>query len=191
MGRDMTSVAHSSDDGSLLAAYRAGQASAFEALVRRHYPGMLRIAERRCGLGATADDAVQQALIRAHRYLRGTTQIDNVAAWLRRVVHNCATDLLNSERRQRVGYELSIDLPAPADSPLERQELKAIVAEAIGQLPDVYRRPLTMRYLYGIEAREIAARLNENIHSVKSRLARGRRELRRRLEPVLRRAGYV
>ena len=48
-----------------------------------------------------------------------------------------------------------------------------------------------MRYLDGLDAREIAERLGDNINSIKSRIARGRRELRRRLEGVLCREGYL
>ncbi|MHC4550325.1 MAG: RNA polymerase sigma factor [Planctomycetota bacterium] len=179
------------DDGALIAAFRAGQAGAFEVIVRRHYPGLLRVAEQRCGAGALAEDAVQTALIRAHRYLRGPGTVENLGAWLRRVVHNCATDLLKTERRDRAGLDLAAKLAAPTEEALERKELRQIVAEAIDRLSEIYRAPLTMRYLHGIDAKEIAAQLGDNLHSVKSRIARGRRELRRRLEQVLAKAGYL
>ena len=67
------------------------------------------MAEHRCGAGALADDAVQTALVRAHRYLKGTGPVENLGAWLRRVVHSCATDLLKAERGTA---ELTEDLPA-------------------------------------------------------------------------------
>lgn len=184
-------MAGKGDDGALLAAFRQGHPSAFEAIVRRHYPGLLRVAEQRCGTGALAEDAVQAGLIRAHRYLSGTGAVENLGAWLRRIVYNCATDLLRTERRDRPGAEYLNGVAAPADPRLERTELRELVAGAIGKLPDIYQAPLRMRYLHGIEAREIAAQLNDNVHSVKSRIARGRRELRRRLEHILEKAGYL
>ncbi len=176
------------DDGGLVAAFRAGRGAAFDLIVERHYKGMLRVAEQRCGSGALADDAVQTALMRAHRYLRGPGQVENLGAWLRRVAHNCATDLLKAERP---GVELTEDLPAAEVEGVEGKELRQILEEAILRLPETYREPLTMRYIHGIEAREIAEQLKDNIHSVKSRIARGRRELRRRIEGVLRRSGYL
>ena len=44
------------DDHALLAAFRAGELSAFERIVRRHYGGLVRLAERRCGGGALVED---------------------------------------------------------------------------------------------------------------------------------------
>lgn len=187
----MTQVAAAQDDGALVAAFRAGRSGAFEAIVRRHYPVLLRVAERRCGTGALAEDAVQAALVRAHRYLRGSGAIENLGAWLRRIVSNCATDLVKRERGERAGLELAAGLPAPVRDTPERRELVELVAAAIEELPDIYRAPLTLCYLHGIEAREIALQLGDNLNSVKSRIARGRRELRRRLEAVLMRAGYL
>ena len=172
-------------------AFRAGSSGAFEVIVRRHYPGLLRVAEQRCGAGALAEDAVQAALVRAHRYLRGPGTVENLGAWLRRVVYNCATDLLKTHRRDRAGLDLARDVAAPADDTIERAELRRIVKDGIQKLPEIYRAPLTMCYLHGIEAREIAIQLDDNLHSIKSRIARGRRELRRRLEHVLVKAGYL
>jgi RNA polymerase sigma-70 factor (ECF subfamily) len=187
----MTRSAPTTDDGALLAAFRGGEIAAFEAIVRRHYAGLLRVAEQRCGSGALAEDAVQTALVRAHRYLKGNGTVDNLGAWLRRVVQNCATDLLKTERRNRVDLDVAGGIAAPAEGGQEGSELTGLVRDAIGRLPDIYREPLTLRYLHGVEAREIAARLGDNLNSVKSRIARGRRELRRLLESVLRKAGYL
>lgn len=178
------------DDGTLLLAFQDGRAGAFEAIARRHYPTMLRVAEQRCGGGALAEDAVQTALVRAYRYLRKDRAITNLGAWLRRVVLNCANDLLG----QIPGHSAPIDVAAAEAAPievLEREELRGLVAGAIDRLPDTYREPLHLCFLEGLEAREVAARLNDNLNSVKSRIARGRRELRRRLENVLKRAGYL
>jgi len=177
-----------SDDGGLVAAFRAGRGGAFDRIVERHYRAMLRIAEQRCGMGALADDAVQTALVRAHRYLRGTGRIENLGAWLRRVVYNCATDLL---KRERGDAELTEDVPAGEAEGVEGKELRRILEDAIARMPEIYREPLLMRYVHGLEAREIAEQLKENLHSVKSRIARGRQELRRRVETVLKRSGYL
>ena len=178
-------------DGRLVDAFRAGQGQAFEEIVRRHYPALLRVAEQRCGPSALAQDAVQAALVRAHRYLRGAGAVDNLGAWLRRIVYNCSTDLLKRNDRRSVSLATDFPVPAPAREGLELKELRALVAEAIAKLPEIYRAPLAMSYLHGLDAREVARQLNENLHSIKSRIARGRRELRRRLEPALIRAGYL
>jgi RNA polymerase sigma-70 factor (ECF subfamily) len=167
------------------------EASAFEAIVRRHYGGLVRLAEQRCGGGALVEDAVQTGLIRAHAYLRRNGEVSNLSAWLRRVVYNCATDLLERERKSRPEFD-RIAEPAAAESDrLERHELRALVAAAISRLGEPYREPLRMHYLDGLESKEIAIRLHDNLNSIKSRIARGRRELRRRLEGVLSREGYL
>jgi len=186
MGRTLTDA----EDSALVAAFRAGRVDAFEAIVRRHYPGLLRIADLRSGGGAMAEEAVQSALVRAHGALRRSPAVENLGAWLRRVVQNCATDLLAARRTAPAPL---VEIAAQGAAPhagLERAELRRLVAEAIARLPDLYRAPLTLHILEDLDAREIATRLGDNLHSIKSRLARGRRELRRRLEGVLARAGY-
>jgi RNA polymerase sigma factor (sigma-70 family) len=179
------------DDCELLRAYQAGRVEAFEAIVRRHYAPLLRAAEQRCGAGLLAEDAVQAGLVRAHRYLLRTRGVENLGAWLRRVVLNCANDLLRDARRELPAP------PAPAaasvsnvSDAIEAAELRTLVRDAISRLPAIYRDPLELCFLDGLESQEIAERLGENVNSVKSRIARGRRELRRRLEGVLRRAGW-
>ena len=180
------------DDAVLVDAYRAGNSGAFEVIVRRHYAGLLERADRRCGRGALAEDAVQTALVRAHRYLKTAAAVENLGAWLRRIVDNCASDLLRRERREITVSEpiTEVVLDDPG-RPLERRELEGLVRGAIERVPKTYREVLFLRFLMGLEAKEIAERLDENIHSVKSRIARGRRELRRRLEGVLTRGGYL
>lgn len=179
------------DDRSLLAAFRQGKTEAFESIVRRHHPRLLRIAERRCGGGALAEDAVQIAFVRAHRYLRTTGPIENLGAWLRRIVHNCANDLLRTERRDRLGLDAVGEVAAPDQAAGDDKELRGIIAQGIERLPEIYREPLRLCYLHGLKAREISIRLDENLHSVKSRIARGRAELRRRLRGTLERGGWL
>jgi len=190
---EMADLAGDSDDRALLAAFQAGEAYAFEAIVSRHYAGLVRLAEQRCGAGALVEDAVQTGLIRAYSYLRRDGQVENLGAWLRRIVYNCATDLLTRERKGNPGLDQIVDPGVPAAQPLrlERAELRALVSAAISRLGEVYREPLRLRYLEGYEAREIAEQLGDNLNSIKSRIARGRRELRRRLEGVLVREGYL
>ena len=189
----MFEMAVEPDDRDLLAAFRDGEAYAFDAIVRRHYAALVRLAEQRCGGGALAEDAVQTGLIRAHGYLSRDGEVENLGPWLRRIVYNCATDLLSRERRDGPALDQILEPGEPAPQPLrlERAELRALVEAAISRLNDIYREPLRLRYLEGLEAREIADRLDDNLNSIKSRIARGRRELRRRLEGVLQREGYL
>jgi len=188
----MTQSVPITGDGALLAAFRAGEKGAFEGIVRRHYRGLVRVAEQRCGARALAEDAVQNALVRAHRYLRTNGAVENLGAWLRRVVYNCATDLLKTERRNQVSLDQAAEVAAaPEIGGAESGELEALVRRAIENLAPLYREPMKLRYLHGVEAREIALRLKDNLNSVKSRLARGRRELRRLLETVLEKGGYL
>ncbi len=182
------------EDSALVTAFQAGDPSAFEIIVRRHYASLLGVADRRCGGGALAEDVVQTALVRAHRYMQRSGAIQNLGGWLHRLVQNCATDLLRIERRRLSGTQLEEGLEASGTDSrerVERAELRELILGGIERLPDIYREPLRMRYLMGLDARDIAEQLSDNLHSVKSRLARGRRELRRRLESRLERAGYL
>jgi RNA polymerase sigma-70 factor (ECF subfamily) len=182
-----------SDDAALVARARAGDAEAFERLVREHGGRMLATARRLVRSDDEAHDVVQDAFLAAFRALDGFTGAARLSTWLHRIVVNAALMRLRTRRRRR---EESIEdiLPrfddaggwaeppsswdAEAETRLERAEIRGRVRAAIDRLPENYRAVLVLRDIEDLDTDETAAALGVTENAVKTRLHRARQALR-------------
>jgi RNA polymerase sigma-70 factor, ECF subfamily len=166
-----------SDRALVLAAAR-GDETAFAALVARHRPRLVRYATARCGRDAAqAEDAVQDALVRAHRAILGGKVPEDTQAWLFAIVRNRCADF---HRAARPTSELPAELPADAPSALElveRGERVALALDAVGRLPLAQRTALVGRELEGRSYEELAQRQATTVGAIKSLLHRARSTL--------------
>jgi RNA polymerase sigma-70 factor (ECF subfamily) len=165
-------------DHALLHATARGDEAAFAALVARHRPRLVRYATSRCGRdGALAEDAVQDALVRAHRaILAGKVPVD-VEAWLYAIVRNRCHDYF---RAARPTAPLPPELPGGAPSAFEevaRGERLAGALDAVEALPSAQRAALVGRELEGRSYEELALRQATTVSAVKSLLHRARATL--------------
>lgn len=170
-------------DGALVRQAMAGDLAAFEALVVRHQAAVLRVTTRILG-PEEAEDAAQDALLRAFHRLprfRGEAPFRN---WLLRIAHNTALNALARRVPEPVGepFELAragVDPPAsltPAEA-LEVSERRERLRLKIRQLTPVHRDVLVLRDLEGLSYEEIAVATDAPLGSVKGRLHRARGEL--------------
>jgi RNA polymerase sigma factor (sigma-70 family) len=167
-----------STDRALLLATARGDESAFAALVARHRPRLVRYATSRCGRDAAlAEDAVQDALVRAHRAIvAGKVPVD-VQAWLFAIVRNRCHDYF---RANRPTAPLPPELPGGSPSAfdeVERGERLAGALDAVDQLPTAQRAALLGRELEGRSYEDIAERQATTVAAVKSLLHRARATL--------------
>ena len=165
-------------DHALLRATARGDEAAFAALVARHRPRLVRYATSRCGRDAAlAEDAVQDALVRAHRAIvAGKVPVD-VEAWLYAIVRNRCHDYF---RAARPTAPLPPELPGGAPSAfevVERSERLAGALDAVEALPRAQRAALVGRELEGRSYEEIAVRQATTVSAVKSLLHRARATL--------------
>jgi RNA polymerase sigma factor (sigma-70 family) len=165
-------------DHALLRAAAGGDEAAFAALVARHRPRLVRYATSRCGRDAAlAEDAVQDALVRAHRAIvAGKVPVD-VEAWLYAIVRNRCHDYF---RAARPTAPLPPELPGGAPSAfevVERGERLAGALDAVEALPSAQRAALVGRELEGRSYEEIALRQATTVSAVKSLLHRARATL--------------
>jgi len=186
------------NDPAFLAALRAGDRAAFEALVRDSTGRMLAVARRFLRNDEDAQDAVQDAFIQAHKALPQFEGRSSLQTWLHAItVRSCLMRL----RRQRTRNETSIDplLPqfqedghrahvGPAwtsgESSAATEEQRGLIRAAIDKLPDDYRNILLLRDIEEMDTREAAAQLDISESLVKTRLHRARQALRTLLEPI-------
>src|SRR5262245_21501862 len=128
-----------------------------------------------------ADDVVQEAFATE---LATRAPAQNRAGWLTRVVQNLARRRLRELARRRHRHA---SLPPPATAPaaddvLAQVEVHRLVADAVLQLGEPYRRALVLRFWHDLPPRAIARRLGMPVATVKTHLQRGLAELRQRLD---------
>jgi RNA polymerase sigma-70 factor (ECF subfamily) len=197
-----TPAARAADpDSALLARLRAGDDGAFETLVRAYGPRLYATARRLLRAEEDARDAVQDAFLQAFRGLDRFAGDARLSTWLHRIVVNAALMKLRTRRRKP---EASIDdlLPKflddghqaePAspwrrapETPLEREQVRALVRSKIDELPESYRVVLVLRDVEELDTEETAALLGLSANAVKTRLHRARQALRQLLDPHFR-----
>jgi RNA polymerase sigma-70 factor (ECF subfamily) len=175
-------------DEALAAKAAAGDAAAFDALVRAHTDLMYRVALRVCGDPTDAEDVVQDAWIAAWRALPGFRADAKISTWLYRVVSNTALAHL---RRRKASVPLSevgaVDVvdarPTPEGQTL-LQERAAAVHRAIAALEPSQRVPLVLRELEGLSYAEVAEVLGVDTAALHRRLHRARVALLAKLKEL-------
>jgi len=175
------------DERQLIVRSQRGDKTAYGELVKQYRLLLLSISYRLSGDPELAEDATQEAFLRAWQHLPGfeLKQPGGFRAWLCRIVTNVTIDELRRQR-PRVPLE-ALDLPdgTQPDSEYIRRERAEVVQAAIATLPERSRAALVLREYGQLSYQEIADALNIPIGTVMSRLNYARRQLRTLLEPYL------
>jgi RNA polymerase sigma factor (sigma-70 family) len=152
--------------------------AAFEALLRRHGPMVLRVARRILGHDADAEDVFQATFLLLSRAAHSIRKPEAVAGWLHGVAHRLALSA-RARRGRRQIEEQRAARARPTESAWH--DLEETLHEVIARLPEKYRTPLVYCYLEGWTQEEVARQLSVPLGTVHSWLARGREMLRARL----------
>ncbi len=177
-----TQIAES--EAALTARAQQGDREAFAALIRSHYPGLVRVIYRLCGDAGLAEDAAQETFLKAWQRLISFTPGTSLKSWLYRIGVNTALDAL------RRGWNAPVDLEAvsaaddaagPEEALLQKERSRTVQA-AILSLSEANRAILVLREYGGLSYAEIAAVLDIPAGTVMSRLNYARNRLRERLE---------
>ena len=164
-------------DAQLVAAARSGDRAAFATLIERHYALLLRMCARITGDRERAQDAAQEAVLRAMLSLDRLARPERFGAWLVGIGLNVARE--PPRRPPAGGAECSA--ADPAASPVaaaEARETADRVRSAIATLPPGQREAVTLFYLAGLDHAETAAHLGTAVSAVKTRLHKARASLR-------------
>jgi RNA polymerase sigma factor (sigma-70 family) len=148
--------------------------AAFRELFRRHTPALYQLGVRLLGgTGRGAEDAVQEAWLRAAKGLAAFQWRSSLRTWLTGITINCCRERLR-ERRAGETAELGGG-PAQAANPMA---LCLDLERAVLGLPDGFREVFVLHEVEGFTHEEIAARLGIEVGTSKSQLSRARRALR-------------
>jgi RNA polymerase sigma-70 factor (ECF subfamily) len=135
------------------------------------------------GNRADAEEAVQDAFLRAWRFRDALTSVPSIKPWLYRVVVNSCYSKLRQEiphRDHRAGDGGLVAHVSRTDDPAdcaERSEVAEVVLAALQQLPVSLRVPVVLRYYADLSERDIALAIGRRPGTVKSRLHEARRRL--------------
>jgi len=172
----------SDPDEELVRRTLSGDMAAFEELVERHRPVVYRVAARVVGR-EEAEDATQEAFLRAYHRLERFRGESTFRTWLLRIAHNTA---VNAARR-RLPEPVEVDpdgeeaVVAPSGrepvSALEESERRQRLELKLGELRPEHRAVLVLRDLEGLAYEEIATVTETPVGSVKGRLHRARHEM--------------
>lgn len=153
-------------------------ARAAGSVLEDHIRALRRYARALTGNHADADDLVQEALKRALVYLDGERMIDDLRAYLFKILHHARIDAAN--RRRREGAQIAVEdacLAATGASQAGRLHCREVLA-AMQELSEEHREVLLLVGVEGMSYREAAEILDIAIGTVMSRLSRARSALR-------------
>lgn len=173
-------------DAELLAAHVAGDRDAFGELFRRHRDRLWAVALRTLGDREEAADALQDALLSAHRAAARFRGDSAVTTWLHRIVINACLDRVRRRRAHPTvplpdGARQPDDPPAAGGAepaaPATDHDTVMVVRQALAQLPSDQRTAIVLVDLQGYPVSEVAEILQVAEGTVKSRCSRGRARL--------------
>jgi RNA polymerase sigma factor (sigma-70 family) len=170
-------------DADLVAQARNGRNQAFDLLMRRHSPMVVRYLTRVLGNVEDAHDAAQETFVALHRNLHRFDPSRSFVAWLFHMARNKGRDALRKRTAMRwLGGEDSMEqyaskAPAPDIEVSDRQSLEQ-VEDAIRDLPEGLKTPLLLSAIEGLSHMEIGTVMGLTPKAVEVRIYRARSRLR-------------
>jgi RNA polymerase sigma-70 factor, ECF subfamily len=194
----MTQTLEGRDEAQMIASILAGDPQQFHQLIRPYERSVYVMALSMLRNEADAEDAAQEACLKAYRSLANFRADSKFGTWLISITLNVARNRL---RRNRLMHMESLDIPSEEDghvSPallrdwrevpleiLERAEVRQILRRAIAALPEIYREVFLLRDVEELSIKEAAQALRVSDSVVKVRLHRARTMLQKTLAPEL------
>jgi len=162
----------------------------FEATVRRHYRLVFAVAHQVLGSAKDAEDAAQEAFLKAFRGRASLDRSESIGGWLAAIARHAAVDLQRRRGREEAARRHATEQmarpqpqPAAQDKAAEAADERARLRAAVSTLAPHEAVVVTLRFEEGLSATEIAARLGVEAGTVRVRLHRALKRLREVLDP--------
>lgn len=179
---------------------RAGDAAAFDTLVQRYSPDVYSLLFRLTENAEETADLTQETFLSALKAIKGFRGEAELKTWLFRIAVNHSRNRFRWWKRRgrdktwsleatmgnselRIGETLASESPGPEETAI-RKEREQSLRNALSELPELFRAAIVLCDIEGMSYDEIAVALDLNIGTVKSRIARGRSELRQKLKDI-------
>jgi len=188
------------DEPLLVASAKAGEIPAFETLVNRYESKIYRLTLNITQNREDAEDAMQEAFLKAFEHLDEFEGNSRFYTWLVRIAVNQALMKLRKRRPNVVSLDEQVDTgedlvqrdvqdwgPSPEDR-YKQTELNSILSSAVAELDPAFRIVFQLRDIEELSTEETAEALDLSVPAVKSRLLRARLKLRQKLDRYFRRS---
>jgi RNA polymerase sigma-70 factor, ECF subfamily len=155
-----------------------------ESVWRNLHDPLLRFITHRVPDRASAEDILQEVMLRLHRHADDIPHVQSVSGWIHTISRNVITDYYRAAARREVPVDnpTQIDEPGAADEEpepgLPRGELTGCLEPLLARLSPAHREALQLTDLNGLTQAEAAARLGLSTSGMKSRVQRARTQLR-------------
>ena len=193
-------MSESRDEGQIIASILAGNTHEFHDLIRPHERSVYVMALSLLQNEADAEDAAQEAFLKAFRNLANFRGDAKFGTWLISITLNEARSRLRSRKnvkiesldespdgQDQVSPALLRDWREIPSEALERKEIRLLLQHAVADLPSIYREVFLLRDVEELSVNESAEVLGITVASVKVRLHRARIMLQKKLVPQLKR----
>lgn len=177
---------------------RSGDPEAFDNLITRYSADIYAVLFRMTENAEEAADLTQETFLSALKAIKTFRGESELKTWLFRIAVNHSRNRFRWWKRRKKDATVSLDAPigdsdstisefiagteATAEDTVLRHERESAIRKALLELPEIYREAIVLCDIEGLSYEEIASALEINIGTVKSRIARGRDELRKRLK---------
>ena len=167
----------------------AAAPEAMDALYRGYAEPLRALCRRRLGDGPDAEDACQEALLRAWSALPRFDPAREMWPWLATIAGNVCIDVQRRQRTARV-RPLRAELPAAGPDELALADAnRPVVQQALGQIPPASRRVIVLRDVEGWSYEEIGRHEDRTVAAIRTAVHRARHQLRVQVEAVARARG--
>ena len=187
-------------DVALLTRLKAGERAAFEELVETYQPVIFELAYRLLGDPEEARDVAQETFLKVYRHVGGFRGESGLKTWLYRIAVNQASnhrrwwrrrhrqetvslDAASTDQGGPLGERIACGSASPEQVALGRERERRVMA-ALDTVKHDFRVAVVLRDVQELSYEEIAEALEISVGTVKSRIARGRDELRKRLREM-------
>ena len=176
-------VVAAAEIGSLIAAARHGDHRAYGELIRRYSDALYRVTYRMLRDHGEAEDACQEAFLRAYTRLETYDERFSFYTWLAAIATNVCLRVLQRRDWRNISVDPAVLREAPVftkDEPemmLLVAERAEVVRRALDRLPEGYRQMIILRHWHDLSYQEIASMTKQSLASVKTRLHRARQML--------------
>ena len=191
------SSAYTIADSEFVDRLRNGDADAFDTLITRYSGDIYSLLYRMTQDAEEAGDLTQETFLSALKSIRSFRGEAELKTWLFRIALNHSRNRFRWWKRRKRSETMSLDKPLgegtatiadtiadDSETPEQavlRMEVRRRLVGAVNALPEIFRETIVLCDIEGLGYAEIAQALGINIGTVKSRLARGREQLRKRL----------
>lgn len=190
-------MATTETDQQLVARAQKGDSRAFDLLVRKYQHKIIGLIGRYVYDASEVQDVAQEAFIKAYRALKNFRNDSAFYTWMYRIAINTAKNHMVARSRRPPGSDLDVseaelldnsgrlsDIETP-EAAMARDQLEAVVFNAIDELAEDLRTAITLREIDGLSYEDIAAVMQCPVGTVRSRIFRAREAVDSRVQALL------